>query len=303
MEKEEKEKILGAGQIAKQVREWIKPQIKKGVPLLETAEKIESKIIELGGKPAFPVNLSINEVSAHYTPSHNDETLAHGLLKVDFGVHIDGWAADNAFSIDLENDEENKNLISASEKALEQAIKTVKEKISKGESVLTNQIGEVIQKEIESLSFNPVVNLSGHSMERYDLHAGITIPNIGGQEGKKLEEGFYAIEPFATNGNGKVKDKNPSGIYHLKDERTPRSPSAREVLNFIKNEYNTLPFCSRWIVKKFGNKSLLALRELERNGNLHHFDQLVEISEGKVAQFEHTILIDSEKNEIIVTTL
>ena len=117
------QKILQAGKIAKQVREWIKTQLKKDMPLLEIAEKIENKITELGGKPAFPTNLSINNVAAHYTPSHDDKTLAHGLLKIDLGVHIDGWIADTAFSADLEDSEENKKLIQASEKALDNAIK------------------------------------------------------------------------------------------------------------------------------------------------------------------------------------
>src|SRR3989338_4991977 len=104
-------KILQAGEIAKQIKVYAKTIVKKGVPLLEIAEKIEAKIIELGGKPAFPCNLSMDNVAAHYTPSHDDTTLAHGLIKVDFGVHIDGWPADNEFTIDLENSEENKKLI------------------------------------------------------------------------------------------------------------------------------------------------------------------------------------------------
>src|SRR3989304_5109468 len=108
MNTEEKEKILKAGGVVSKVREYAKTIVKPGIPLIEIAEKIESKIISLGGKPAFPVNLSINEIAAHYTPSHDDKTLAHGLLKVDFGVHIDGWAADNAFSVDLEDSKENK---------------------------------------------------------------------------------------------------------------------------------------------------------------------------------------------------
>src|SRR3990167_4837634 len=98
--KQDKEKILKAGKIASQIREKIKTNIKKGTLLLEIAERIESEIEKLGGKPAFPVNLSMNEIAAHSTPSHEDKTLAHGLLKVDFGVHIDGLTADNAFSID-----------------------------------------------------------------------------------------------------------------------------------------------------------------------------------------------------------
>ena len=104
----QKEKILKAGKIASDIKKWIRPQIKKGTLLVELAEKIEDKIFELGGKPAFPTNLSINEIAAHFTPSHDDKTIAEGLLKVDFGVHVDGFIADSAFSIDLENSEENK---------------------------------------------------------------------------------------------------------------------------------------------------------------------------------------------------
>ena len=157
--------IILAGKIASEIKKWIKPQIKKGMPLLEIAENIESKMDELGGKPAFPTNLSINEIAAHYTPSYDDETLAHGLLKVDFGVHIDGWVSDTAFSMDLENSEENKKLIESSEKALEEAEKIIEKGIS------LNEIGKAIQEAINSYGFSPIINLSGHQIEQYSLHA------------------------------------------------------------------------------------------------------------------------------------
>ncbi|MEN7982273.1 MAG: type II methionyl aminopeptidase [Nanoarchaeota archaeon] len=290
----DKKKILKAGKIAKQVREYITPLIKKNVSLLEIANKIEDKIIELGGKPAFPTNLSINNITAHSTPTHNDETKAHGLLKVDFGVHINGWTSDTAFSIDLENNKENKKLIEASEKALENAIKITKE------NILANEIGKTISETIESYNFSPVRNLAGHQMENYELHAGITIPNIDDKKNITVSLGLYAIEPFATNGSGKVHDGKPSEIYIVIDSKNPRSPIAREILNFILEEYQTLPFCSRWLVKKFGTKALIGLSQLTQNKNLHRFAQLVETPNSKVAQSEHTILI--EKNEIIVTT-
>ena len=302
----QKEKIIQAGKIAKQVREFIEPLIKKDTPLLEIAEKIEDKIKELGGEPAFPTNLSINNIADHNTPSHNDETLAHGLLKIDFGVHIDGWIADTAFSIDLENSEENKKLIQASKDALDNALSL----ISKGHGVggrgdavgkiTLSEIGKTIQKTIESYGFSPIVNLNGHEMKQYELHAGLIIPNINDEKDILLKQGLYAIEPFATTGNGKVHDGKPSGIYMLTDEKTPRSQTAREVLNFIIEKYSTLPFCSRWVVKELGTKSLFGLKQLEDNGNLHNFSQLVESQESKVAQAEHTILI--EKDNVIVTT-
>lgn len=290
----DKEKIIKAGKIASEVREYAKGFIKKNMPLLEIAEKIENKIIELGGKPAFPTNLSINNIAAHYTPSYDDENIASGILKVDLGVHIEGWLADTAFSLDLENNKENQELIKASEKALENAIKITKQNIS------LNKIGKEIENTIESEKFSPIINLSGHSMENYELHSGITIPNIDDNKEIALKDGLYAIEPFATTGSGKVHDGKLSGIYVLVDEKNTRSPIAREVLKFIQDEYQTLPFCSRWIVKKLGQKALFGLKQLEDQGNLHHFPQLVEVPKCKVSQAEHTILIKDK--EVIITT-
>lgn len=351
----DKQKIIEAGKIAKEVHEWIKPQIKKGTPLIEIAEKIESKIIELGGKPAFPTNLSINEVAAHYTPSHDDETKAHGLLKIDFGAHVNGWISDTAFSVDLENSDENKKLIKSSEDALNSAINLIKslgnkkvdnKKLSivepsikkssldlttsrrkiltksdleqsnlrhelsgnvlasggKAEKILTSEIGKTIQQKISSQGFQPIINLSGHEIEEYNLHAGLTIPNFDNKSNEEIKKGLYAIEPFATlkTGTGKVKDGKPSGIYQLIDERNIRSPLAREILEFIIKEYNALPFCSRWIAKKFSTRGLFALRQLEQNKNLHQYAQLVESSGAKVSQAENTILVGEEG--VVVTT-
>ena len=289
----EKSKILKAGNIAKQVREFAKSIIKPNAKLLDIAEKIETKIIELGAKPAFPVNLSINEIAAHYTPSYNDISLARGLLKVDIGVQIDGEIADTAFSLDLENSKENKKLIEASEKALKNVIQNVKIGISLGE------IGKTVQQTIESEGFSPIINLSGHEMKEHELHAGLMIPNVDNKMPDKITKGLYAIEPFATSGSGRVVEGKPSGIYLLVDDKNVRNNEARKILNFIIEEYKTLPFCSRWIVKKFGIKSLFALRQLEENGNLHQYPQLIEISHSKVSQSEHTVLIE---DKTIVTT-
>ena len=290
----EKSKILKAGEIARQVKEYAKSIIKTNMSLLEIAEKIESEIIKLGGKPAFPVNLSINEIAAHYTPSYNDETVSHGLLKIDIGVQVDGFVADIAFSVDLENSKENKKLIEASERALSNAIQKFRLGISLGE------IGKTIQQTIESEGFVPIINLSGHEMKEYELHAGLMIPNVDNKMPDKITRGLYAIEPFATNGSGRVVEGKPSGIYLLVNDKNVRNNEARKILNFIIEEYKTLPFCSRWIVKKWGTRSLFALKQLEENGNLHNYPQLIEVSKAKVSQAENTILV--EDKEVKVTT-
>ena len=251
----EQEKIIKAGEIAIEIKKWIKPQIKKGTPLLEIAEKIENKIYELGGETAFPVNLSINEQAAHYTPEWEDKTLAHGLLKIDFGVHIDGWIADTAFSLDLENSELNEKLILASKEALNNVEKELINDPTLG------KIGKIVETTINSHGFMPIINLSGHLMEKYDLHAGISVPNIDNKSDFNIDLGLYAIEPFATNGSGKVHDGAKGNIYVLNSNNNPRNPLSREILNYIKETHQTLPFASRWIIKKFGSKARLALMQ------------------------------------------
>lgn len=288
------EKIKQAGKIAAQTVEYAKQMIKPGMKLLDIAEKIDAKILELGGRPAFPVNLSINEIAAHSTPSWNDEEIARGLLKVDLGVHVDGWCADTAFSLDMENDDENKGLIEAAEEALKSGL----EIFDKG--IKFREIGVAISDKIKARGFSPIVNLSGHSIERYNLHAGITIPNYDNGNDNKLKEGLYAVEPFSTNGEGKVKEGKPSGIFQLTGEGNARDNFAREVLKFISEEYGTLPFCSRWIHKKFGAKGLFAVRQIKNSGLLHEYAQLLEAGKGKVAQAENTVLISEGK---LITTI
>ena len=292
MNHSEIQKYKKAGQIAVQVKDYIKPLIKKGMSLLEIAEKIENKIIELGGKPAFPTNLSINEISAHCTPSYNDETLATGLLKIDFGVHVDGYASDTAFSVDLENNNKNKKLIETAEQCLKNAIEAIKNEKNLG------QIGQVIQTTAEKAGFSPIQNLSGHEIKEYDLHAGINIPNFNNNSPVKLEDGIYAIEPFTTTGQGLVYEGKPSGIYQLVQAKNVRDSNAREILNYIIEEYSTLPFCSRWLVKKFGTRALLSLHLIEQAGAIHQYPQLIEKSKSPVAQAEHTIIIQNGKVEM-----
>ncbi|MFA6022842.1 MAG: type II methionyl aminopeptidase [Candidatus Pacearchaeota archaeon] len=293
MEKTELESIRKAGKIVVEVKKYAREIVKKDMLLLDIAEKIEDKIISLGGVPAFPTNLSINEIAAHYTPSYDDETKAYGLLKVDFGVQIKGYTADTAFSIDLEKSEENKKLIKASEEALEKAIEAAKSGKTLGD------IGKAIQETAEKHDCSAIKNLSGHQIEQYSLHAGLTIPNYDNKSEIKLDDGIYAIEPFMTNGVGMVQDGKPSEIYGLTGNASLRDNNAREVFAYIIETYQTLPFCSRWLVKKFGTRALLSLRLIEQTGALHHFGQLIEKSKAVVAQSENTIIIHDGKVEVV----
>lgn len=288
---------IKAGHIAKQAVDYAKQLIKPDMLLSEIAEKIEAKILELGGELAFPVNLSIDDIAAHYTPALRDDKKAQGLLKVDLGVHIKGYIADTAFSLDLTKEKKYSKLIEASQKALKAALEHVK--INKSKSVLS-EIGKIIQEKIASYGFSPIRNLSGHGLSEFDVHSGFTIPNYENNNMKELGDGAFAIEPFATSGAGIVYDGSGSNIYHLTGEGQVRDSFSREVLDFIIEKKQTLPFSQRELEKKFGSRIMFAISNLKRAGIIEEYSQLVEQNHQPVSQAEASFIIHSSNAEIIV---
>jgi len=297
MEKEIIEKYEKAGKIAKEVREFSKSLIFDGSAMLNIAEKIEAKIVELGGKPACPVNLSLNNIAAHHTPKFGDNIfLKKGdLIKVDFSVHVDGYVADTAYTEEI-GTTEWKNLIKASKEALDSALKVVKPGIT------VSEIGAAIEKEIRKYGYVPITDLSGHSLDEYMLHGGLHIPNFDNKSTQVIEEGtVVAIEPFATNGNGGIRDLSEVEIFSIENPKPVRMQIARKILEFAAEEYQTLPFCKRWLIKKFGAFGIEAgMKELMKVEALHGYAALKETGNGMVSQHEHTVIVLEKP---IVTTL
>jgi methionyl aminopeptidase len=295
MQKQELEDYKKAGEIAKNIRKFARELIKPGMPLVEIAQKIQKEIEKQGAIEAFPVNLSIDDIAAHYHPTIDDETKASGLLKIDIGIHINGFIADTAFSIDLTPNNEHKELIQASEDALKQALKKVEQ------NPTLTKIGETIKQTIKEKGFSPIINLSGHSLAQYTIHAGMTIPNYDNGNENKLDPGAYAIEPFATTGEGKIYEGPSGNIFAITEPKNTRSPTARKILDYVMDKYHSLPFSLREMQEKFGPMARLGIREMENQGILHNFSQLIEKSHKPVSQAEHTF-IKTKDDEIIVTT-
>lgn len=280
-----------AGEIGKKTKEFAKNLIKKDMLLSEIAEKIEGEIKKLGGEIAFPVNLSIDDVAAHYTPTLRDEKKASGLLKADIGIHVDGCICDLAFSVDLTPEKKHHKLIEASEKALNSALEIVKKN---KDNTTVSQIGEQIEKQIKNTGFTPIVNLSGHSLDEYNIHAGLTIPNINNSSTKILESGAFAIEPFATlsTATGLIYEGAGSNIYHITANTIQvRDNFAREVLSWIIENKKTLPFSQRELEKEFGARVLIAVSNLKRAGAIEEYPQLIEKSHSPVSQTETSLII------------
>ncbi len=283
------ESTIKAGKILKMIKEEVKGKIKPGVPLLEVAEFVENKIREYGAEPAFPCNISINSDAAHFTPKRNDERCFRegDLVKIDIGAHINGWIADTAITVDLGD---NDDLVEAANEALKKAIEIVHDGVS------TVEIGEVIENTIREFGFKPVINLTGHGLDRFRTHTPPTIFNIKIPKGEILKEGMIiAIEPFVTNGVGKVVERGEVEIYSLISEKKVRLKKARELMDEISKRFKTLPFAKRWLK----NPSNVVLQLLVREGVLRAYPVLVEKGKGLVSQAEHTVIVEEDGAKVV----
>ncbi len=262
--------------------------VKEGAGLLDMVEATEAMVIEEGALLAFPLNVSFNEDAAHDTAMPGDERIftRGDLVKVDLGIQIDGYIADTAMTVDLGD---HAPLVEASLAALEAAIAAVRPGVTAGE------LGAIIQATIDERGYRPVANLTGHGLDRYNLHAKPTIPNVAMNGGAVIEEGMvFAIEPFATTGSGMVAEAARVEIYRQIAARPARLPSARKILE-ITRPRRGLPFARRWVP---GDKIDIGLSTLVRNGILHPFPVLHDIPGSFVSQAEHTLIVTADGCEV-----
>ncbi|MBO3758025.1 MAG: type II methionyl aminopeptidase, partial [Candidatus Brockarchaeota archaeon] len=265
---------IQAGQIARKVRRTFENKVKDGTNVLELCEAIENEIEELGGKPAFPCNIGINEVAAHYTAASEDPTTIPpgALVKIDYGVHLEGYIVDTAFSVALSNTD--KKIVEEVNRALGEVIKRIKvgEKISK--------VGEIVDSVAREGGFLVISNLHGHEIKRFNLHSGLSIPNIPNKNSTRFTNGMVvAIEPFFTYsfGKGYVEEVQTALIFKL--------ASLNKAPEELKNYFHSLPFCERWIRKKKIDLDIIKKIPLIR------YNVLVEAGSAPVAQRETTLYL------------
>lgn len=293
----ELENFIEAGKIAGRIRKDSKSLIIVDEPLLEIAETIEQMILDEGVKPAFPVNISINDIAAHYTPEFQDTRALKedDVVKIDMGAAIEGAISDTAYTVDLS--EKNENLVKAANEALEAAIAMIKPGVKNGD------VGAVIEEKIRSYGYKPISNLTGHMIKSNDLHAGVSVPNVKTKDNYEFQVGdVFAVEPFATNGRGYVEDSDQVEIFSVVSAQPIRMRQSRQILQHVVEKYQALPFAERWVRKEFKSKMLVSasLREMLSAQVIRGYPVLKEADNSIVAQAEHTILI--EENGVRVLT-
>ncbi|MBY9005429.1 MAG: type II methionyl aminopeptidase [Candidatus Lokiarchaeota archaeon] len=289
------ESLEKAGEIAKKVKEYIKPKIKVGSKALDIISDTEEKIKDLGGLCAFPVNIGINNIAAHYTSPLKDDGLIineNDLVKIDLGVHIEGYLVDTAFTINFNEDKTLENIIVATDTALEAAKMMIKPGIN------TQKIGKKIENIIKGFNYRPIKELGGHQIERWTVHGKKALPELGNQGGDVMEEGdVFAIEIFSSTGIGSVHSSNTCSIFELNPYagRIPlRRKSSKRILGYVNKNFKTLPFTDRWLSKEFQIGVTFGLQELIQQRKIRSHYVLAEKKGTYIAQLEETIIVTDE---------
>ncbi|MBI4176563.1 MAG: type II methionyl aminopeptidase [Candidatus Aenigmarchaeota archaeon] len=278
-------KYREAGRINAEIKAELMRKARPGMGIMDLAELVDGMIEQAGAKPAFPVNISINEIAAHYTPTPNDgiEIKDGDMVKFDVGVQVDGYIADSAFTYCSQKNE----LVETVNKAITRGIAAVKP------GAQVRDVAGAIEGVVKDAGLGLIVNLTGHYVDRYMFHAPPSIPNVKNQVSHEFREGdALAIEPFVTPTNGFAKETSITEIYRYLQDRPVRLPEARLALAMARDDFSQLPFAKRWLLKKFSPvKVSMALRQLESVGAIETYPALRESSSKLVAQAEHTLVV------------
>ncbi len=291
MDDEELEAYIKLGEAHSFILNAFKKEIRSGTYIIDIINGSETLIKELGYDLAFPTNLSINDIAAHYTSPPEDSSIIPetGIVKIDIGSHFNGLIVDAARSIAL--DEKMEEMVEVARDALDRAV----ESMWPGRRI--RDVSEAIYSTIVAAGYKPIQNLTGHKIEKFRLHAGVDIPNIPVRGYYKIKEGdVFAIEPFVTlpEARGTVAPAGDPLIFSYKRKARTRDEMERRIMKLIEKKYNKLPFCERWLVSDIGHRINNALLRLVKKGSLRDYPPLIEMSNKIVAQYEDTVLVTSD---------
>ena len=286
-----------AGEIARDAKLLAASMVKPGAKLADVMAAAEDYILSEGAGIAFPAQTSRNHIAAHYCPAPGDQTVyaAEDVVKVDIGVEVDGYIADNAMSVYLGEKPFYQDMVQASIDALAAAIEGA------GPGVKVNDLSREIEKSIEAKGFKPVYNLTGHGVNRWTVHCAPSIPACPDRWNKAvLEPGMViAIEPFATDGKGTVHEEGKSEIFMMVKEPRKFKGIDERVWNTIE-KMNGLPF-ARHYFKGIESEAIEgSLLRLQRTGCAMSFPPLVDPDPSvRVSPCEHTMIISESGVEVI----
>ena len=285
------QKYEASGQITRETRKSVESRDWRGRPYLEICEFAEKEIRKRGGEPAFPVNVCANESAAHYTAEIDDKKIVdqNAILKVDLGAHVDGYITDT--SVTLCYNDSLFDMTEATKAALNEAIKAVRLGEKPGD------VGRIVENYASRRGYLPIGNLSGHSLEQYVVHAGVSIPNVWSVSNSSFKlDRVYAVEPFFTTseGSGIVVEGKSRNIFGLVTRKRTKDAKLDEFLDLLWKTRRTLPFAARWFTEYYSKLHINdMIANLMKMRLVHAYPELIESEGTPIAQAEHTVRVSA----------
>jgi len=280
-----------SGIIHKIVKQNITSHLHNNISSLDIVQFIENDIKKLtkynnlsplDAGIAFPVGTSINNIAAHFTPCDDINPIVFGndIVKIDYGVHINGCITDGAFSWCPSG--KYNDLIDISEKATMIGIKHA------GPDAVLGDIGKYIQEYIESkeleidgkiLPVKSIYDLCGHKIAPYEIHAKKAVPNVylPYYKVRMKPDEVYAVETFPTLGDGSIITEKECNHFMITKYNKKFNGNTMKIYN----ERKTLAFCPRWF-------------DFDIPDNKYIQKHPVLKANGVVAQYEKTIYIKND---------
>ncbi len=292
------QKYEASGQITRETRKSVESRDWRGRPYLEICEFAEKEIRRRGGEPAFPVNVCANESAAHYTAEIDDKKIVdqNAILKVDLGAHVDGYVTDT--SVTLCYNDSLFDMTEATRAALNEAIKAVRLGEKPGD------VGRIVENYATRRGYLPIENLSGHSLEQYVVHAGVSIPNVWSISNSSFKlDRVYAVEPFFTTseGSGIVVEGKSRNIFGIVTRKRTKDAKLDGFLDLVWKTRRTLPFAARWFTEYYSKQNINdMIANLMKMRLVHAYPELIESEGTPIAQAEHTIRV-SAAGPIVLT--
>lgn len=302
--------------IHKIVRSAIKKKITTGTKYLEIVEEaanIMNKYIKPSdnGGFAFPLGISVNEISAHDSAMVDDDRILkkNDVVKIDLGIHVNGCIVDSAFTMIVDGDDDFVKMYTPLLNATADATYTGIS-MSRPDTEL-KEISSAIQEVIESYELEngtpikAVWGLGGHNILPYKVHGGkliLCVPHVSQNNVRMKEDEVYAIETFASTGNGRVTQKNLSMCNHFMLSDSPRttnkiSETKNPVIRWVQNKNNNLPFTQLWCTEIKNTKEKISDGIREKTIIAH--PPLCDVIGTYTSQLEHTIHIKENAVEIL----
>jgi len=261
-----------------------------------TANVYKSTKLEKG--VAFPTCISVNNLVGHYSPLADDTaTLKDGdLVKIDLGVHIDGFITVMAHTLIVTTHPETAttgrkaDVIAAAHYAAECAHRLIKP------GKKNTEVTDAIAKCAEQFKCQPVEGVLSHQMKRFVIDGNRVIINKATLEHKveefEFEEGeVYSVDIVMSTGEGKPKEtETRTTIFKRAVDQSYllKMKASRYVFNEINARFPTLPFTLRALDEK---RARLGITECLKHDLVNPYPVLFEKEGEFVAQFKFTLLI------------